>query len=127
MTPLPLPLALADELYRHGSANTPNTVADELVRMHKEIEATDRQVEILTDELTKCSKAYGGLQAENEALRADAERYRWLRNESWAGYHSGDASPKVFTVDGAGNRRMMLAEEAMDAAIDATLAQGEKT
>jgi predicted nucleic acid-binding Zn-ribbon protein len=44
-------------------------VADELVRLHQEIEATDRQVEILTDELTKCSKAYGGLQTENEALR----------------------------------------------------------
>jgi hypothetical protein len=39
MTPLPLPLALADELYRHGSTNTPNTVADELVRLHNEIEA----------------------------------------------------------------------------------------
>lgn len=39
MTPLPLPIALADELYRHGSTNTPNTVADELVRMHNEIEA----------------------------------------------------------------------------------------
>ena len=63
MTPLPLPLALADELYRHGSTKTPRTVADELVRMHQEIEATDRQVEILTDELTKCSK-------ENAVLRA---------------------------------------------------------
>jgi hypothetical protein len=70
MTPLPLPLALADELYRRGETKTPRTVADELVRMHNEIEATDRQVEILTDELTKCSKAYGGLQAENEALRS---------------------------------------------------------
>jgi hypothetical protein len=38
MTPLPLPLALADELYRHGETRTPRTVADELVRMHKEIE-----------------------------------------------------------------------------------------
>jgi hypothetical protein len=38
MTPLPLPLALADELYRHGSTKTPRTVADELVRMRQEIE-----------------------------------------------------------------------------------------
>jgi hypothetical protein len=38
MTLLPLPLALADELYRHGATNTPNTVADELVRLHQEIE-----------------------------------------------------------------------------------------
>ena len=56
----------------------------------------------------------------------DAARYRWLRNESWAGYHSGDGSPKVFTLDGAGNRRVQLAEEAMDSAIDAARgAQGE--
>jgi hypothetical protein len=65
-----LALLLADELYRHGETKTPRTVADELVRMHTELEATDRQVEILTDELTKCSKAYGGLQAEIEALRS---------------------------------------------------------
>jgi hypothetical protein len=38
MTPLPLPLALADELYRRGETKTPRTVADELVRMHKEID-----------------------------------------------------------------------------------------
>ena len=58
----------------------------------------------------------------------DAERYRWLRNESWAGYNTGKGTPSVYTVDGAGNRRMMLAEEAMDAAIDAAIAaQGEKS
>jgi hypothetical protein len=84
--------------------------------------------DVLEYDLQLCAAAELRRQhAEIKALRADAERYRWLRNESWAGYHSGDASPKVFTVDGAGNRRMMLAEEAMDAAIDATLAQGEKT
>ena len=53
----------------------------------------------------------------------DAERYRWLRNESWAGYNTGKGTPSVYTVDGAGNRRMMLAEEAMDDAIDAAIAQ----
>lgn len=53
----------------------------------------------------------------------DAERYRWLRNESWAGYNTGKGTPSVYTVDGAGNRRMMLAEEAMDEAIDAAIAQ----
>ncbi len=52
----------------------------------------------------------------------DAERYRWLRNESWAGYNTGKGTPSVYTVDGAGNRRMMLAEEAMDDAIDAAIA-----
>ena len=76
MTPLPLPLALAAELYRHGSTKTPRTVADELVRMHKEIEATDRQVEILTDTLSECSKANARLHAENEALRGFAQEVR---------------------------------------------------
>ena len=56
----------------------------------------------------------------------DARRYRWLRNESWAGYNTGRGTPSVYTVDGAGNRRLMLAEEAMDEAIDAAMAQGEK-
>lgn len=56
---------------------------------------------------------------EREALREDAERYRWLRNEAWAGYNQGRGLPHVFTVDGAGNRRTMLAEAALDAATDA--------
>ena len=55
------------------------------------------------------------------ALRKDAERYRWLRNEAWAGYNQGRGRPHVFTVDGAGNRRTMLAEEALDAAVDAAM------
>jgi len=45
----------------------------------------DRELlEILTDELTKCSKAYGGLKAENEALRealAEERRVRLLGQE----------------------------------------------
>jgi hypothetical protein len=52
MTPLPLPLALADELYRHGSTKTPRTVADELVRMHNENEA-------LRADLLKCKHEAG--------------------------------------------------------------------
>ncbi|GDY37277.1 Lar family restriction alleviation protein [Acidovorax sp. NB1] len=57
----------------------------------------------------------------------DAVRYRWLRNESWAGYHSGNGTPKVYTIDGAGNRRVQLAEDAMDEAIDAALAAQRAT
>jgi hypothetical protein len=69
MTPLPLPLALADELYRHGSTKTPRTVADELVRLHKEIEdltetlaelwATDRKhaSDMAEDELAAFNRA----------------------------------------------------------------------
>ena len=55
-TPLPLPLALADELYRRGETKTPRTVADELVRLHNEIEALretlaeERRVRLLGQE-----------------------------------------------------------------------------
>lgn len=59
--------------------------------------------------------------AELEKVLKDAERYRWLRNESWAGYNMSKGFPHVFTEDGAGNRRMMLAEAAMDQSVDAAM------
>ena len=61
----------------------------------------------------------------DERDKVDAQRYRWLRDESWAGYNQGKGFPHVFTVDGAGNRRTMLAEEALDAAIDAAMRKGQ--
>lgn len=81
---------------------------------------------------TRISQAWIGFAAEianavaaRAALSAgdevDAQRYRWLRDESWAGYNQCKGFPHVFTVDGAGNRRTMLAEEALDAAIDAAM------
>lgn len=54
----------------------------------------------------------------------DARRYRWLRDEAWAGYNQGKGFPHVFTIDGAGNRRTMLAEDALDA-IDAAMRKGQ--
>ena len=93
-----LALLLADELYRHGSTNTPNTVADELVRLHNEIEATDRQVEILTDTLSECSK-------ENAVLRGLLKEAR-----------------KIIRASGARN----LAKD-WDQRATAALAQREKT
>ena len=76
----------------------------------------------------KCGECPDAAPSQAEAVPSDvvrdAERYRWLRNESWAGYNTGKGTPSVYTVDGAGNRRMMLAEEAMDAAIDTAMAQG---
>ena len=56
---------------------------------------------------------------------ADAQRYRWLRDEAWAGYNQGKGFPHVFTIDGAGNRRTMLAEDALDASIDAAMRKGQ--
>lgn len=63
---------------------------------------------------------------EVQALREDAERYRWLRNESWAGYNQSKRKPQVaetivFVQDGAGNVKTILAEDALDAAIDAAM------
>ena len=57
-----------------------------------------------------------------DSVLEDAARYRWLRDESWAGYNSGNGTPKVYTIDGAGNRKMQLAEDAMDSAVDAARA-----
>lgn len=63
---------------------------------------------------------------EVQALREDAERYWWLRNESWAGYNQSKRKPQVaetivFVQDGAGNVKTILAEDALDAAIDAAM------
>lgn len=60
------------------------------------------------------------------AWKKDAGRYRWLRNESWAGYNQSRRKPQVaetivFVQDGAGNVKTILAEEALDAAIDAAI------
>jgi hypothetical protein len=52
----------------------------------------------------------------------DAARYRWLRNESWACYNIAKKKPEVALVavvrDGACNVKMVLAEDAMDTAVD---------
>jgi len=61
----------------------------------------------------------------------DAERYRWLRNESWAGYNASKSKPQVFetvtmVVDGARNFKTILAEDALDAAIDAAIAAAKE-
>jgi hypothetical protein len=68
------------------------------------------------------------LLADLDAAEKDAQRYRWLRNESWAGYNQSKRLPEVaesvvITRDGAGNVKTILAEDAMDAAIDAALSQ----
>jgi len=67
MTPLPLPLALADELYRRGETKTPRTVADELVRMHNENEA-------LRADLLKCKHEAGSPETVWKTARAALAR-----------------------------------------------------
>lgn len=58
------------------------------------------------------------LRSENEALRKDAERYRWLRDES---NKTRENSPCV--VDDCGN---VYLEADLDAVIDAELKELEK-
>ncbi len=103
--PTPEALRLAAQIKdRFGATVSTSQAAAELRRQHEEIERLQAQVAELT--------------AEVEIARKDALRYRWLRNESWAGYNQRGGLPQVWTTDGAGNRKTMLAEDAMDEAID---------
>jgi multidrug resistance efflux pump len=55
-------------------------------------------------------------EAERDAARADAERYRWLRNEArLVEFYA----PLVFMADDWGNSTAALYDEQLDAAIDA--------
>lgn len=58
------------------------------------------------------------LAAEVEALRADAERYRWLRNEAWGGNNKRGPHLVEFKPGYVPARFTDLAEDAADAAID---------
>jgi hypothetical protein len=74
---------------------------------------------------------HGPLHEQVAAVLGDAERYRWLRNESWACYNISKKRPQVFEtvtmVEGfAHGANTVLAEEALDAAIDAALQAGAK-
>ena len=60
------------------------------------------------------------LRAENEALRADAERYRWLR-------HGDNDEPCLYFSDDCKAAVWLLREDELDAAIDATRAALKET
>jgi hypothetical protein len=66
---------------------------------------------------------YDALLAERDALKKDAERYRYLRNEAW-GCDKNKRDDMHVVLIGAGVLRSgltELAEEALDTAIDAAL------
>lgn len=58
-------------------------------------------------------------------LERDAARYRWLRNESWAGYNFAKGKPQVAEtvvfVEGGGSAKTILAEDALDSAVDCAI------
>ena len=80
---------------------------------------TDKElIRKLDAELVELHREVERLRAENEALRADAERWRWLR------YRDSDPAGLFVSVAydgkiGLVDRGYMLAEDALDAAIDA--------
>lgn len=65
------------------------------------------------DELIKAEREIERLTAERDALRADAERYRWLREHGETG---------CTEKDGYGGRALQMGAD-LDAAIDAARAQ----
>jgi chromosome segregation ATPase len=87
----PLALALAEMLDKVLAepleAATILAAAAELRRLHTELEATERQVFILTDCMSDCSKANARLEAENEALREALKRARESMAD-WGSYAS---------------------------------------
>lgn len=60
------------------------------------------------------------LRAENEVLRKDAERYRWLRSRDL------DTISRGGVFAGMTPQNMVLNEETLDEAIDAAMGKGEK-
>lgn len=117
--------ALRAELAREKASRQSAQIAVEALqeRVNRSGAEKDREVMRLNEELARKSDAIQKLWKERDELQQDAERYRWLRNEAWAGYNQGRGFPHVFTVDAAGNRRTMLAEEALDADVDAAMAK----
>lgn len=62
-----------------------------------------------------------------KAINRDAERYQWLRNESWSLTHGSRKYPRVAQTVVIVDPYMqvtLLAEDALDAAIDAAIGGG---
>lgn len=72
-----------------------------LYRMHKETETREMR----------------DLKAENEALRNDAERYRWLRKRVGVVQGFGNFTPYSHGVDPLTDQESMESDEAIDAAM----------
>jgi hypothetical protein len=72
-------------------------------------------IEAANNLLAECYGVLGKLAAENEALRKDAERYRWLRSRDLETISQGG----VFA--GITPQNMVLNEETLDQAVDAAM------
>ena len=95
----------------HGT-NYVQEAADALERLTAELEATKKAVQQNYFRVVEVT-------AERDALKADAERYRWLRNDSY------DSEIGVWECRDMENRRIVLAGEELDDSVDAAI-QGAK-
>lgn len=77
-------LRLADDLETPGRVFSCGEVAAELRRQHAEIERLTAALDEARAERSVAYLAFERVSAERDALRADAERYRWLRNTHWS-------------------------------------------
>jgi hypothetical protein len=82
----PLALRLADHLEQFRSFPSDLEAAAELRRLHTELEATNRNVEIIADELAKCNRAYGVMR---DALRQHIRTYQ-VADDHWAPEEEAD-------------------------------------
>ena len=76
----PKALVLADELYRYGTLNNPNAVADELRRLHEENEALREDVNRFLKSANNEREVRRQLERHNEALEAKDEA---LLRQAW--------------------------------------------
>jgi hypothetical protein len=75
----------------------------------------------LAEEAQQAAAELRRLTAEVEALRKDAERYRWLRDEAWGGNNKRGPHLVEFKPGHTPSFFTELAEQAADAAIDAAM------
>lgn len=119
----------SDAAFKAWNTRTARPASMEAQKLGEQVEPALGNENLSQDEYESATSALGKLVAmASTSSEADARRYRWLRNESWSCAHGRGKYPRVcetivFTQDGAGNVKTILAEEAMDAAIDAALAQ----
>lgn len=75
--------------------------------------------------IAKLEADLAAAQAEAAALRADAERYRWLRNCTFDKF-SGDVDDRLYVAcdDAVYSNKWALHSEELDAAIDAARGGG---
>lgn len=125
MSEKPEALRLADLCDRHGYMGNieHNQIAAELRRLHAECEALRQANEAFAQRQEWWNDRMCALEAECEALRADAMRYRWLRNEAWGGNNKQGPHLVEFKSGYVPSRFTDLAEEAADAAMDAAMAK----